>query len=181
MRNAKLACQILEKVARAKQALEAHNTDVFLIQNNAPAESRHLINPRQCRENVMISTPTPQLGIPDELRAVAERRVEHAKGAFADFMRAAQGVVSALEDRVTARQASAHEIGNKAISFAERNVSSAFDFAQKILQAKDFQELEPPVRAEEGSTASTATLWPASVNRCRACRSRSTCQRPGRR
>ena len=53
----------------------------------------------------MISTPTPQLGIPDELRAVAERRVEHAKGAFADFMRAAQGVVSALEDRVTARQA----------------------------------------------------------------------------
>ena len=89
----------------------------------------------------MISTPTPQLGIPDELRAVAERRVKHAKDAFADFMRAAQGVVSALEDRVTARQASAHEIGNKAISFAERNVSSAFDFAQKILQAKDFQEL----------------------------------------
>ena len=105
----------------------------------------------------MISTPTPQL--PDELRAVAERRVEHAKGAFADFMRAAQGVVSALEDRVTARQASAHEIGNKAISFAERNVSSAFDFAQKILQAKDFQEL---VRVQ--------TEFVPSANGCRSVR-----------
>ena len=56
-------------------------------------------------------------------------------------MRAAQGAVSALEDRFTASQASANEIGDKAMSFAERNVSSAFDFAQKILQVKDIQEL----------------------------------------
>jgi phasin len=87
----------------------------------------------------MISTS--QLGIPNELRAEAERRIEQAKGAFADFMRAAQGAVSALEDRVTASQVGANEIGDKAMSFAEHNVSSAFDFAEAILQAKDIQEL----------------------------------------
>ena len=89
----------------------------------------------------MSASPTPQLGIPNELRAVAELRIEQAKGAFADFMRAAQGAVSALEDRFTASQASANEIGDKAMSFAERNVSSAFELAQKIVQTKDFQEL----------------------------------------
>ena len=86
-------------------------------------------------------TSTQQLGIPNELRAVAEQRIEHAKSAFADFMRVAQGAVSALEDRVTAGQAGANEIGDKAMSFAGRNVSSAFDFAQRILRAEDIQEL----------------------------------------
>jgi phasin len=86
-------------------------------------------------------TSTPQLEIPNEVRAVAEQRIEHAKGAFADFMRVAQGAVSALEDRFTASEADMNEIGDKAISFAGRNVSSAFDLAQKILQAEDVQEL----------------------------------------
>ena len=56
-------------------------------------------------------------------------------------MRVAQGAVSALEDRFTASEADMNEIGDKAISFAGRNVSSAFDLAEKILQAKDIQEL----------------------------------------
>lgn len=86
-------------------------------------------------------TSTPQLEIPNEMRAVAEQRIEHAKSAFADFMRVAQGAVSALEDRFTASEADMNEIGDKAISFAGRNVSSAFDLAEKILQAKDIQEL----------------------------------------
>ena len=87
----------------------------------------------------MISTP--ELGIPNELRAVAEQRIEHAKSAFADFMRVAQGAVSALEDRFMASEAGTNEIGDKAMSFAGRNVSSAFDFAQRILRAEDIQEL----------------------------------------
>ena len=86
-------------------------------------------------------TSTPQLEIPNEMRAVAEQRIEHAKGAFADFMRVAQGAVSALEDRFTANEADMNEIGDKSISFAGRNVSAAFDLAEKILQAKDIQEL----------------------------------------
>ena len=35
----------------------------------------------------------------------------------------------------------AYGVCKKAMTFAERNVLSAFEFAQKIVQAKDIQEL----------------------------------------
>ena len=35
----------------------------------------------------------------------------------------------------------AQDIGNKAMHFAERNVVSAFELAEKLLQAKDIQEV----------------------------------------
>ena len=85
--------------------------------------------------------PIPQLDIPNEMRVVAERSVEQAKSAFTGYMRAAEEAVSILEDRVEASQVGAQDIGNKAMHFAERNVVSAFEFAQKLLQAKDIQEL----------------------------------------
>jgi len=89
----------------------------------------------------MTADPTPQLDIPNEMRVVAERSVEQAKSAFTGYMRAAEEAVSTLEDRVKASQVGAQDIGNKAMHFAERNVVSAFEFAQKLLQAKDIQEL----------------------------------------
>ena len=89
----------------------------------------------------MTADPTPQFEIPNEMRAVAERSVEQAKSAFTGYMRAAEEAVSALEHRVQASQVGAQDIGNKAMHFAERNVLSAFEFAQKLLQTKDIQEL----------------------------------------
>ena len=89
----------------------------------------------------MTADPTPQLEIPNEMRIVAERSVEQAKSAFTGYMRAAEEAVSTLEDRVKASQVGAHDIGDKAMHFAERNVLSAFEFAQKLLQTKDIQEL----------------------------------------
>ena len=46
-----------------------------------------------------------------------------------------------LEERVTASQLGTLDISKKAMSFAERNVLSAFEFAQKVVQTKDTQEL----------------------------------------
>ena len=89
----------------------------------------------------MTTSPTPRFEIPKEMRAVAERNVEQAKLAINNFMRAAQEAVSELEKRVQASQGRALDISKKAMSFAERNVLSAFEFAQKIVQAKDIQEL----------------------------------------
>ena len=89
----------------------------------------------------MATGTTPQFEIPSEMRAVAERSVEQAKLAFDNFMQAAQGAVSTLEKRVEASQGGALDISKKTMSFAERNVLSAFEFAQKIIQAKDLQEL----------------------------------------
>ena len=89
----------------------------------------------------MIKGTTPPFEIPNEMRAVTERSVEQAKLAFNNYMQAAQEAVSTFEEWVKASQVGAQGIGEKAMSFAERNVLSAFEFAQKIVQAKDIQEL----------------------------------------
>ena len=73
--------------------------------------------------------------------AVLEQSVEQAKLLFNNYIQAAQEAVSAFEQWVKASQAGAQGISKKAMSFAERNVLSAFEFAQKIVQAKDIQEL----------------------------------------
>jgi phasin len=91
-------------------------------------------------ESVMSASPTPQFDIPNEMRAVAERSVEQAKVAFQQLMQAAEEVVSTLE-RGEPSQVGALDISKKAMTFAERNVLSAFELAQKIVQTKDIQEL----------------------------------------
>ena len=71
------------------------------------------------------------------MRAVAERSVEQAKLGFNNYNQAAHEAVSIFEQWVKASQVGAQGISKKAMSFAERNVLSAFEFAQKIVQAKD--------------------------------------------
>lgn len=90
----------------------------------------------------MSASPTPQFEIPNEMRAVAERTVDQAKAAFQQLMQAAQDAVSNLE-RGEKGQVGALDISKKTISFAERNVLSAFELAQNIVQTKDIQELVP--------------------------------------
>jgi phasin len=89
----------------------------------------------------MMKGTTPPFEIPNEMRAVAERSVEQAKLAFNNYMQAAQEAVSTFEERVKASQVGAQGISKKAMIYAERNVLSAFEFAQKLVQAKDIQEL----------------------------------------
>ena len=89
----------------------------------------------------MSASPTPQFEIPNEMRAVAERSVQQTKVAFQQLVQAAQKAVSPLEERVTASQVGALDTSKKAMTFAERNVLSTFEFAQKIVQTKDIQKL----------------------------------------
>ena len=88
----------------------------------------------------MTKGTTRPLEIPKEMQTVAEQGVEQAKLAFNNYMQAAQEAVSTFEQWVKASQVGAQGITQKAMSFAERNVLSAFEFAQKIVQAKDIQE-----------------------------------------
>ena len=89
----------------------------------------------------MSASPILQFEIPNEMRAVAERSVQQAKVAFQQLLQAAQEAVSPVEERVTASQVGALDTSKKAMSFAERNVLSSFEFAQKIVQTKDNQKL----------------------------------------
>jgi phasin len=77
----------------------------------------------------------------ESIMIVAEQGVEQAKLAFNGYLQATKEAVSTFEDWVKANQAGAQGISKKAMSYAERNVLSAFEFAQKIVQANDIPEL----------------------------------------
>jgi len=79
--------------------------------------------------------------IPTEMRNLAEQSVEQAKKAFDDFITAAQKAVTAVEGHAAGAKASTKNIGEKAMAFAEKNVATSFEFAQKVVRAKDIQEL----------------------------------------
>ncbi|HXX07485.1 MAG TPA: phasin family protein [Pseudolabrys sp.] len=75
--------------------------------------------------------------IPSDMRALAEKSVEQAKQAFDIFISAAQHAVSSAESQAATAQAGAKEVGELAMNFAERNIVSSFEFAQKLLQARE--------------------------------------------
>ena len=89
----------------------------------------------------MIRGTMRPFAIPTELRALAAQSVEQARLAFNNYTRAAEEAVSTFEQWVDANQANAQNIRTKAMRFAERNVFSTFDFVQKLVQAKDIDEL----------------------------------------
>ena len=89
----------------------------------------------------MADSSTPKHDIPAEMRAMAERSVEQAKSTFDKCMQGAHEALSALDQWFKASQAGAHDIGTKAMTFAQRNVQSAFEFAQNIAQAQNVEEV----------------------------------------
>lgn len=79
--------------------------------------------------------------IPAEMRAFAEKSVEQAKQAFDTFISAAQHAVNTVENQATSARTGAKEASELAVHFAERNVAASFEFAQRLLHAKDFKEV----------------------------------------
>lgn len=75
--------------------------------------------------------------IPPQIRDLAEKNVEQAREAFLGFMGAAQKATGATEMLPSATK----DTMTKAMSFAEENVKAAFDLAQKLVRAKDVQEI----------------------------------------
>ncbi|MCP8939145.1 phasin [Alsobacter sp. SYSU M60028] len=79
--------------------------------------------------------------IPVEMREFAEKSVEQAKKAFDGFVGAASKAVQAVETQTTSVQANTKDIASKYVSYAENNVTAAFEHAQKLVRAKDIQEI----------------------------------------
>ena len=79
--------------------------------------------------------------MPAEMRAFAEKGLEQAKTAFDAFVMAAQQAATVTQTQVQTAQSGAREIGQLALRFAERNISSSFEFAQKLMHAKDAAEV----------------------------------------
>ena len=79
--------------------------------------------------------------VPPELRTFAERRVEQARQAFDGFISAAHNAMSAFEGQAETARKGARDVTEKAMTFAERNMASAFAFAQDLVRARDLQEV----------------------------------------
>jgi len=79
--------------------------------------------------------------VPAQLRDFAEKSIEQARSAFEEFIGLAQKAVGSVQAGPLAMPSGAKEVGAKAMVYAEANVKAAFDHAQKLVHAKDLQEV----------------------------------------
>ena len=83
----------------------------------------------------------PNYDIPNEMREFAEKSVDQARKAFEGFVGAAQKAAGQADETTVSVQSNVKAVGGKAMGFAEENIRSAFDHAQKLVRAKDVQEV----------------------------------------
>jgi phasin len=74
---------------------------------------------------------------PAEMRAFAEKGMEQARQAFDSFCSATQKAVNSADRQA----AGAKDVGELALRFAERNIASSFEFAQRLVRANDAEEV----------------------------------------
>lgn len=89
----------------------------------------------------MAKDPFEQFAIPNEVRAFAEQSVTQARKAFEGFIEAANKAMGQLQGQTAAAHGAASEIAHKSMTYAEQNVAATFDFAQKLMRAKDPAEI----------------------------------------
>jgi phasin len=106
-----------------------------------PAAGLDTKSTAQNLEMTMADDPMPNFEIPSEMRQIAEKSLDEARKAFDGFIAAAQKAAMDMERQTTAAQAGARDVGKKAIAFAEQNVTTSFEFAQKLARAKSAEEI----------------------------------------
>jgi phasin len=77
----------------------------------------------------------------DKMREMAKTTLGSAKEAVTKYMTESQRVREKVDSGVRSSYSNLKEMNDKAVAFAEANVSAGFDFAQKLLDAKDPQEI----------------------------------------
>jgi phasin len=89
----------------------------------------------------MAKEPFEQFAMPNEVRAFVEQSVSQARTAFDGIVQAANQAVSQWHGQAEAARAGASEIAHKSMSYVEQNMASTFEFAQKLMNAKDPTEV----------------------------------------
>ena len=79
--------------------------------------------------------------IPNEMRDFAEKSVDQARKAFEGYMDAAQQAAGKLETSAQSVGVGAKDATSKAVTFASHNVNAAFELAQKLVSARDIQQV----------------------------------------
>jgi phasin len=89
----------------------------------------------------MSKEPFEQFAMPNEVRAFVEQSVSQARSAFDGIVQAANQAVSQWHGQAEAARAGASEIAHKSMAYAEQNMAATFEFAQKLMHAKDPTEV----------------------------------------
>ena len=76
--------------------------------------------------------------VPGQAREFMEKSIDQARSAFEAFTGAAEKAVSSFE---LALPAPAKDVNSKIFACAQANIEATFDFAKKLAQAKDPQEI----------------------------------------
>ena len=77
---------------------------------------------------------TPQFKIPTDMRKMTEQSLEQVRTAI-------NGYLQFLRRTVPGNVMGGSELADKILGNTERNVASAFEFAQRLVQVTDIQEL----------------------------------------
>ena len=83
----------------------------------------------------------PDLELPAELRAIAEKNVAQARQAFDTLFDSARSAVGDSEERLKEVQSGIKELRQKTIGLVEANVNASFEFLNKLVQARSPQEV----------------------------------------
>lgn len=79
--------------------------------------------------------------VPEQLRTYAEQSITQARKAIEDVMKVAQTTVTSVEGSTQQMQAGAVDLNKKMLTYAEENISAAFEFAERMARAKDMEEI----------------------------------------
>jgi hypothetical protein len=77
----------------------------------------------------------------DKMREMAQTTLHKAKDAVSMYMAESQKLREKADVNVRATYSTAKEMNEKAVAFAEANVRAGFELAERLLQAKNPQEM----------------------------------------
>jgi hypothetical protein len=77
----------------------------------------------------------------EKMREMAQTTLDKAKDAVSKYMAESQKLREKADSGVRATYSTAKEMNDKAVAFAEANVAAGFELAQRLLHAKDPQEM----------------------------------------
>jgi phasin len=89
----------------------------------------------------MAKDQTMPFEMPQEMRKFVEQSVNQAQQAFESFMSAANSAVVGMDDRASMARSDVKDMTARAMGYAQRNIAASFDHAQKLVRARDAEEV----------------------------------------
>ena len=77
----------------------------------------------------------------EKMREMAQTTLDKAKDAVSKYMAESQKMREKADSSIRATYSTAKEMNEKAVAVAEANVQAGFELAERLLQAKDPQEM----------------------------------------